>query len=180
MVTPPPTAIVKASLFFPVLAITGLLVGCGGRSTQIVEAPVAREWSIPPGDVLYRDDTAEIPRTREVIRDSISFSRFWAQATAALEDPPPVPVLDFSADMVVFVGAGPSDRGDRIQVERMGFDRAADRSDPDREIEVIYFVVRTTEEPNPFPGVSYPIEMVRVDRSDLQVRWRNLPESGGR
>ena len=176
MVTSPPMAIVKASLIFPVLAIAGLLAGCGGRSTQIVEAPVAREWSVPPGDVLYRDDTAEIPWTREVIRDSISFSRHWAQATSALEAPPPTPVLDFSTDMVVFVGAGPSDRGDRIQVERMGFDREADRNDPDREIEVIYFVVRTTEEPNPFPGVSYPLEMVRVDRSDLLVSWRELPE----
>jgi hypothetical protein len=121
---------------------------------------------------LYRDDAAPLPDTiREVLRDQISFSRVWAQATSALDEPPPAPEIDFARHMVVFVGAGRSNPGDQIQVDSVGFRREANPRNPDREIEVVYFVVRTTLESDPFPGVSYPIEIVRVERSDAPVRW---------
>jgi hypothetical protein len=121
---------------------------------------------------LYRDDAAPLPDTiREVLRDETSFAQMWAQATSALDDPPPVPEIDFAAHMVVVVGAGRSNPGDQIQVDSVGFRQEANPRNPDREIEVIYFVVRTVLESDPFPGVSYPIEIVRVERSDAPVRW---------
>jgi hypothetical protein len=128
---------------------------------------------------LYRDDAARLPDTiRRVIRDETSFAQSWGQATSALDDPPPPPQVDFTQHMIVFVGAGRSNPGDRIQVDSVGFRMEANPQNPDREIEVMYVVVRTILEPDPFPGESYPIEIVRVDRSDRPVRWEERRGGG--
>lgn len=125
-----------------------------------------------PANRLYRDDAAPLADTiREVLRDRTSFSQVWDQATSALDVPPPTPEIDFDRYMVVVVGAGRSNPGDQIQVDSVGFRQEADPRNPNREIEVIYFVVRTTLESDPFPGVSYPVEIIRVERSDAPVRW---------
>ena len=83
-----------------------------------------------------------------------------------------------AGNMIVFVGAGRSNPGDRIQVDSVGFRMESNPQNPDREIEVVYFVVRTTLEADPFPGESFPIEIVRVDRSERPVRWEER-RSGG-
>ncbi len=153
------------------LILAGLATACGGPSFAPPPAP-ARIWPVVAATRLYRDDAAVLPDTiREVVKDEISFSQIWDRATSALDDPPPAPEVDFSRHMVVVVGAGRSDPGDQIQVDSVGFRMVANPRNPDREIEVIYFVVRTVLESDPFPGVSYPIEIVRVDRSDLPVQW---------
>lgn len=132
-----------------------------------------------PENRLYRDDAARIPDTiRRVIRDAEDFARNWAMATSALDDPPPPPEVDFARHMIVFVGAGRSNPGDEIQVDSVGFRREADPQDPDGEIGVTYFVVRTTLEPDPFPGESFPIEIIRVERSQRPIRWEER-RSGG-
>ena len=156
-----------------------MVAGCGGPSIRVAPPPAARVWPVEPENRLYRDDAARIPDTiRRVIRDSEDFARNWALATSALDDPPPPPEIDFARHMIVFVGAGRSNPGDEIQVDSVGFRREADPQNPDKEIEVTYFVVRTTLEPDPFPGESFPIEMVRVDRSDRPIRWEER-RSGG-
>jgi hypothetical protein len=128
---------------------------------------------------LYRDDAAPLADSiREVLRDPTSFARAWAQATSALDDPPSPPEIDFAQHMIVFVGAGRSNPGDEIQVDSVGFRRESNPRDPDQEIEVIYFVVRTILEADPFPGESFPIEIIRVDRSDRPVRWEERRAGG--
>lgn len=162
------------------LVVLGLVAGCGGPKIQVAPPPAARVWPVEASNRLYRDDAARLPDTiRRVIRDETSFAQAWAQATSALDDPPPPPEIDFNEKMIVFVGAGRSNPGDGIQVDSVGFRRESDPRNPDREIEVIYFVVRTIVEPDPFPGESYPIEIVRVDRSDLPVRWEERRTGGG-
>ena len=154
------------------LIVAGFATACGGPSIRVAPPPPARAWPVEAANRLYRDDAAPLPDTiREVVRDGTSFAQIWGRATSALDDPPPAPEVDFDRHMVVVVGAGRSNPGDQIQVDSVGFRREADSRNPDREIEVIYFVVRTVVESDPFPGVSYPIEIIRVDRSDAPVRW---------
>jgi hypothetical protein len=159
--------------------LAGVAAACGGPSIRVAPPPAARVWPLDPANRLYRDDAAPLADTiRRVIRDQASFAQSWAQATSALDDPPPPPEIDFTRHMIVFVGAGRSNPGDQIQVDSVGFRMESDPQNPDREIEVIYFVVRTILEPDPFPGESYPIEIDRVDRSDRPVRWEER-RSGG-
>jgi len=161
------------------LTLAGVVVACGGPSIRVAPPPAARVWPVEAANRLYRDDAAPLPDTiRRVIRDETSFAQAWAQATSELDDPPPPPAIDFTRHMIVFVGAGRSNPGDAIQVDSVGFRMEADSRDPDREIEVIYFVVRTTLETDPFPGESYPIEIIRVDLADRPVRWEER-RSGG-
>jgi len=165
-------------ILFAAVAL-GIAAGCGGPSIRVAPPPAARVWPVEAANRLYRDDAARLPDTiRRVIRDETSFAQAWAQATSALDDPPSPPEIDFTQDMVVFVGAGRSNPGDGIQVDSVGFRMESNPQNPDREIEVIYFVVRTIVEPDPFPGESYPIEMVKVDRSDRPVRWEERRVGG--
>lgn len=159
-------------LFLGSVVLAGLAGACGGPSIRVAPPPPARAWAVEAANRLYRDDAAPLPDTiREVVKDQGSFVQVWERATSALDDPPPPPEIDFARHMVVFVGAGRSNPGDQIQVDSVGFRREANPRNPDRETEVIYFVVRTVLESDPFPGVSYPIEIIRVDRSEAQVRW---------
>lgn len=162
------------------LALAGLVAACGGPSIRVAPPPAARVWPVEASDRLYRDDAAPLSDTiRQVIRDSASFSRAWDRATQALDDPPPLPEIDFDEHMIVFVGAGRSDPGDAIQVDSVGFRRESNPRNPDEEIEVMYIVVRTTREQDPFPGESYPIEIIRVDRSNRPIRWEERESGGG-
>lgn len=166
-------------VFLGVLLVAGLATACGGPSIRVAPPPPARAWPVDAANRLYRDDAAPLADTiRQVVRDATSFSQVWERATSALDDPPPSPEIDFSRHMVVFVGAGRSNAGDQIQVDSVGFRQEANPRNPDREVEVIYFVVRTVIESDPFPGVSYPIEIIRVERSDAPVRWEER-RSGG-
>ncbi len=161
------------------LILAALAAGCGGKTIQ-VEVPAARAWPVDGGARLYRDDAAVLPDSiRMVLKDAVAFTQAWAQATSALDQPPPAPQIDFARYMVVYVGAGRSHPGDRIQVDSVGFRREVDSQNPSREIEVIYFVVRTILEPDPFPGESFPIEIIRVERSDAPVRWEERRSGGG-
>lgn len=159
------------------LILAGLAAACGGPSFTPPPAP-ARVWPVEAANRLYRDDAAVLPDTlREVVKDEVAFAQIWNRATSELDDPPPPPVVDFNRRMVVVVSAGRSHPGDRIQVDSVGFRMVANPRNPDREMEVIYFVVRTVLEADPFPGVSYPIEIIWVDRSDLPVQWENVSGS---
>jgi len=161
------------------LALAGLFIGCGGPSIRVAPPPAARVWPVEPANRLYRDDAARLPDTiRRVILDQTEFAQAWAQATSALDDPPPPPTIDFTRHMIVFVGAGRSHPGDEIQVDSVGFRMESNPRNPDRETEVIYFVVRTIVETDPFPGESFPIEIIRVDRSDRPVRWEERGSGG--
>jgi hypothetical protein len=156
-----------------------LVAGCGGPSIRVAPPAAARAWPVEPANRLYRDDAARLSDTiRRVIKDQEDFAHNWAQATSALDDPPPPPEIDFAQHMIVFVGAGRSNPGDEIQIDSVGFRREANPEDPDEEIEVIYFVVRTNLESDPFPGESFPIEIIRVDRSGRPIRWEER-RSGG-
>lgn len=174
-----PGTLIRSSIVL-CLALAGWLAGCGGPSIRVAPPPAARAWPVEASNRLYRDDAAPLPDTiRRVIRDATTFQQNWSQATSALDDPPAPPEIDFNKHMIVFVGAGRSNPGDQIQVDSIGFRKESNPRDPDEEIEVVYFVVRTILEEDPFPGESYPIEIVRVDRSDRPIRWEERRSGEG-
>jgi len=71
--------------------------------------------------------------------------------------------------MVLMVSAGRRNAGDRMRVDSIGFRLVPDGNGNPRE--VMYAVVRLTVDCSPFPGNSYPLEVVRVQRADPAIDW---------
>ena len=92
-----------------------------------------------------RGECADVPES----------SGAWAQATSTQPAPPPLPTVDFEREMVLVVGAGRMTPGDQIHVDSAGVRR-----------DFFVAVVRTIVQCRPFPADAYPLEIVRVARSD--------------
>ena len=105
--------------------------------------------------VYYDDGPAFRDSVRMVVRDGAAWRAVWAQATSTQPAPPPLPAIDFDRDMVLVVGAGKMTPGDQIHVDSAGV-----RQD------FFVAVVRTIVQCRPFPADAYPLEIVRVTRSD--------------
>ena len=161
-----------------VVVLAGVVTGCFGggdpppptRAPLIAVVPTERGWRVEEADRLYSDDAAQVDWMREVITDSRNFTRLWDQATSAQDTPPAPPEIDFARHMVLMVSDGLRRSGDRIRIDSVGFRLVPDGNDGQRE--VMYAVVRLTVDCSPFPGDSYPLEIVRVQRADTDVEWR--------
>jgi len=105
--------------------------------------------------VYYDDGPAFRDSVRIVVRDGAAWRTVWAQATSAQPAPPPLPAVDFEREMVLVVGAGKMTPGDQIHVDSAGVRR-----------DFFVAVVRTIVQCRPFPADAYPLEIVRVTRSD--------------
>lgn len=110
--------------------------------------------------VYYDDGPAFRDSVRLVVRDPEAWQSIWAQATSTQPSPPPLPAIDFGRDMVLIVGAGRMTPGDQIRVDSAGV-----------RGRLFVAVVRTTLECRPFAADAYPLEVVRVRRSDKSVSW---------
>ena len=157
-----------------ILILVGLggVAGCWGGGDP-GPAPIVsgrRAEPVSQSDRLYSDDRSEVDRERVVIADVQSLRLWWDRATAAAGDPKPaMPDISFETHMVLLVSAGRSDAGDQIRVDSVGFEikpNEAGGSSP-----VSFAVVRTTPDCNPFPGDSWPLEMVRMARADPPIDW---------
>ena len=105
--------------------------------------------------VYYDDGPAFRDSVRMVVRDGAAWRTVWAQATSTQPAPPPLPTVDFEREMVLVVGAGRMTPGDQIHVDSAGVRR-----------DFFVAVVRTIVQCRPFPADAYPLEIVRVTRSD--------------
>ena len=110
--------------------------------------------------VYYDDGPAFRDSVRMVVRDGAAWRTVWAQATSTQPAPPPLPAVDFDREMVLVVGAGKLTPGDQIHVDSAGV-----RQD------FFVAVVRTIVQCRPFPADAYPLEIVRVRRSDKQATF---------
>ena len=158
------------------VVLAGVLAGCflGGSDPEptpalIAVVPTERGWRVEEADRLYKDDAAQVDSMRQVITDSRNFTRLWDLATSAQDTPPPPPSIDFARHMVLMVSDGLRRSGDRIRIDSVGFRLVPDGNDGQRE--VMYAVVRLTVDCSPFPGNSYPLEIVRVQRADAAIDW---------
>lgn len=140
--------------------------------SHIVPAPLrpAAETmaAVQPSARLYYDDgPAFRDSVRLVVRDVTSWPGIWARATATQATPPPLPAIDFGRDMVVLVGAGHMSPGDQIHVDSAG------------EHQGNYSViVRTILACHPFAADAYPLEVVRVPRTEKAVMFTERRDRG--
>jgi hypothetical protein len=104
-----------------------------------------------------------------VVRDEGTLRAAWAQATSKLSLAPPVPVVDFTREMVVLVGAGRMTTEDEIRVDSTVVQQIRTPSD---EVEsVLGIIVRTTKGCGRFDVEGYPLQIVRVRAFPGDVRW---------
>ena len=173
-----------------------LLGSCGGNKPEFVPAPppprpappppppppppprvapVARKPAPPPkpvpppdemrpvssDDRIYYDDaTAFRDSVRLTISDPENWRSTWLRATQAQATPPALPDIDFQRYMLLLVSAGGLKPGDEIHVDSVGLQRGRPVA-----------VVRTTVDCRPFPGNAYPLEIVRMPRSDSSITF---------
>jgi hypothetical protein len=152
--------------------LLAVIAGCGGGGDPPPPpvAPGRRAELVPETDRLYRDDRTEMDSVRVVIADPQTLTLWWQRATAGVPDPkPPTPQIDFQRHSVLMVSAGRRNAGDRIRVDSVGFE-IRPRPGGGRE-EVWFAIVRSVPDCNPFPGVVYPVEFVRIARVDSGVEF---------
>jgi hypothetical protein len=115
---------------------------------------------------VYYDDGPGFPDSvRMAVRDQTTFEDVWARATYSQPSPPPIPVVDFTNEMILVVAAGRMSPGDQIRVDSVGV-----RGD-------FYVVlVRTIVQCQPFPADAYPLEIVRVAREERPVTFSERRE----
>jgi len=118
--------------------------------------------------LFYDDGPAYRDSVRIIVRDAATWSTVWARATSTQPTPPPQPSIDFAHEMVVVVGAGRMKPGDQIRV-----DSAGERSG------LYNVVVSTVVGCRRFAADTYPLEVVRVARSDKQVSFIERRDQAG-
>jgi hypothetical protein len=150
----------------PVLLCATLILaaGChkggGGPPAPKPEPPVAMK-PLDESPLIYYDNGIGFADTsRTIVKDSSAFRSIWKRATQGQPSPPPLPVVDFSKDMVVVVAGGRMKPGDAIRVDSVGTRGT-----------LTVLVVRTTVACQPFPTDAFPFEVVKVARTDGQVRF---------
>jgi len=115
--------------------------------------------------LYYDDGSGYQDSVLMVVYDAATWSTVWARATSPQASPPPRPVVDFTREMVVVAGAGRMAPGDQIRVDSAGLRGG-------------YFVavVRIIQGCQSFPAAAYPLEIVRVTRSDKPATFAERRE----
>jgi hypothetical protein len=140
------------------------------RPAPVVRKPAPPPKPTPPPDemraveaddrIYYDDVTAIRDSVRLTISDPDTWKKTWLGATEAQVTPPPLPEVDFQRYMLILVSAGSSKPGDEIHVDSVGLQSGRPVA-----------VVRTTVACQPFPGTVYPLEIIRMRRSDSAVTF---------
>ncbi|HXQ30065.1 MAG TPA: hypothetical protein VN848_12460 [Gemmatimonadales bacterium] len=149
-------------LLFGVLALAACshMVPAPLRPAQDTYAPVASSATL-----YYDDGPAFRDSVRLVVRDATSWPGIWARATSTQTTPPPLPAIDFAHEMVLVVGAGHMSPGDQIRVDSAGEQKGA-----------YNVAVRTILTCHPFAADAYPLEVVRVSRTEKPVTFNERRE----
>lgn len=158
------------------LAVCGLLLVAGcGRGAPAIPAPLG---PVPAAARIYYDNGGGIQDSvRLVIRDQESLRKFWSQVTSRQADPPPVPTVDWSREMLLVAAAGRMTPEARIRVDSIGIRR--EMSARGRMEDVLATVVRVTEGCRRFTTAGFPVEIVRVRRFDGPISWVHRRETTG-
>ncbi|HKV73823.1 MAG TPA: hypothetical protein VJN95_04830 [Gemmatimonadales bacterium] len=144
-------------------ALIALAAAChkgGGPPAPKPEPAVAMKPLDEAARIYYDNGVAFADTSRTIVKDSVAFKAIWKRATQGQPSPPPLPVVDFSKDMVVVVAGGRMKPGDAIRVDSVGTRGT-----------LMVIAVRTTVACQPFPTDAFPFEVVKVARTDGQVRF---------
>jgi hypothetical protein len=140
------------------IAMVGL-VAC--TRTVVVQPPPQTLNAVTSSQRVYTDDGIGFPDSARIaVRDAATWQDVWQRATYSHPNPPPMPGIDFTQEMLLVVAAGRMSPGDQIRVDSVGV-----RNDQ------YIAIVRTTVECEPFPADAYPMEIVRVRRDERPVGW---------
>jgi hypothetical protein len=157
--------------------MVALLGACGrGGAPAAAPAPVAAPLArLEMAQRLYYDDSGGIADSiRLAVRDPAQFRDLWDRATSTLSSASPPPEVDFTREMVLVVGAGRMNPGDRIQVDSAG---VREELDPDgRTRQVMIAQVRIVLDCTGFEGDAWPLTIVRVRRFDGPVQFLHARE----
>jgi hypothetical protein len=149
--------------------VTCLLVGIAVLATGCRKAPRDVMSPVLPAHRVYTDDgPAFRDSLRLVVRDMNSWNEVWNQATSTQAAPVPLPAIDFGREMIVVVAAGRMTPGDVIRVDSVGTQGSG-----------LVVVVRTIAECRAFSAEAYPLEIVRVRRSDGPVSFIERRDRAG-
>lgn len=138
-------------------------------ATACRKAPRDAMAPVPAAHRVYTDDgPAFRDSLRLVVRDVNSWSEVWNQATSTQAAPVPLPTIDFGREMIIVVAAGRMSPGDVIRIDSVGTSGGR-----------LVVVVRTIAECRPFSAEAYPLEIVRVRRSDGPVSFIERRDRAG-
>lgn len=106
---------------------------------------------------------------RMVVRDEVAWREVWTAIWRGHSPEPPLPEVDFSQDMLVVVALGARPTG--------GFGIFADSAFTDNE-ELVIRVRTIAPGPRCFTTQAFtqPVDVARVPRMELAVRFRDQPE----
>jgi hypothetical protein len=147
------------------LVLVGLVVACGGRAP----APGTITRTLTP-DLVFSDNSGGIQDSVwVVIRDAEALRGYWERATAAHDQPPPMPQPNFSNEMLLLVSAGRMTIEDQIRVESATVRSGRDAGGrPEEVLEVDVLILQGCGR---LQRAGYPLEIVRVQRFDGPVNF---------
>ncbi len=154
--------------------------GLAGEAARIVLAGRIDDWSRvpaserPAGLPLARFDERTASSFRHmsglyqerlmVIRDPAEWLGQWRRITARQGDPPPLPAVDFSREMLLMAAMGPQPSGGR----RVAIDRIVEQ--PGELLAFVRFVSPGLR-CGAIAAVTSPVDIVRIPASPANVRW---------
>lgn len=145
-------------------ATLGLAAGChhgGGGPPAPKPEPAIAMHPLDDAARIYSDNGVGFADTaRIIVKDSVAFRSIWKRATQGQPSPPPLPVVDFTKNMVVVAAGGRLKPGDAVRVDSIGTRGS-----------LTVIVVRTTIACQPFPTDAFPFEVVKVAKTEGQVRF---------
>jgi hypothetical protein len=159
-----------------VLVLIGLvpLSGCRRGSAPAAAGPTpepAAAWEAisVAARVLYDNGGGIQDSMRMVIRDAETLRIVWSQATSRQSDPPPLPLIDFSSEMLLLVSAGRMTPEDEIRVDSIAVRQ--ERRPDGGNVRGLAAVVRVVEGCRRFQVDAYPLEIIRVRRVEGTVSF---------
>jgi hypothetical protein len=149
----------RVSLSLLGVALTVAVAGCSSNRPITIVSPFS---PVPPTAVIYRDDSGGLRDSAQyVIRDEAAWVEMWTQITETQLNPPERPAVDFATNMVLALAAGRMRAGDQIHVDSVGV-----RNN-------VYVAFASVVEACEALDVEvYPLEIVRVARSDREVQFQ--------
>ena len=143
----------------------GFVYACRRAATPVVDTlrPV-----LSTSRVYYDDGPAYRDSVRIVVKDITTWQSVWSRATSTQRSELPLPAIDFGREMVLVVGAGKMSPGDQIRVDSAGMRRG-----------FFVAVVRIITDCRRIQAESFPLEIVRVARSDKPATFVERRERAG-
>jgi len=152
-----------------------VLVLCACASAKVNSGPPLGPVAIEQR--LFRDNASGIRNAEErVIMDSTTWRDVWRLATATQATQPPVPSVDFRQNMLLVVASGRMTIADAVRVDSVG--NRAEMSQAGKRVGIVAVYYTITRDCPASTREAFPVEIVRVRRSESTVRFFSRSEAG--